>query len=376
MAAVTLVLIGSCAFAQSPDFDWDWRNQQIIGRNDPSLGNTSRLTETERGELIDAIVLRLQKPMSDAGYDDDRIREIASTTRVRFVDVGEAQPLLLATSMGLEGGCDALSNCPLWIFRRGSKGFVALLNDIAASYTLQSADGAPQLVLMRHVSQKESALMAYRFADRKLTPTACFKALWPAQSADNTQPSDPKLQPCDEQPKWERAPADLKTEAPPSPRQEEPPEPTPATEQSSPKTGEQPAAPEQQPASEKPAEATADQATPQPAPESKPEQPQATSEQPAAPSAEQGQPQAAPDQKAEQPQDSSQPPSSDKQAAPNAEQAQPPDSKAEPQPAAPEQQAPGDQQAAPNADHAPTAPDTKPDETYKPDSSTPNSQQN
>ena len=52
----------------------------------PASAIPRKLTEPERGALIDAIVLRLQKPMTDAGYDDDRIREIASTTRIRFVD--------------------------------------------------------------------------------------------------------------------------------------------------------------------------------------------------------------------------------------------------------------------------------------------------
>ena len=117
IAVLALVFLATFAVAQKPEFDWDWRNQEVIGREDASVGNTSRLTEPERSALIDAIVLRLQKPMGDAGYDDDRIREIATTTRIRFIDVGAGQPLIFTTSIGLEGGCDALGNCPLWAFR-------------------------------------------------------------------------------------------------------------------------------------------------------------------------------------------------------------------------------------------------------------------
>ena len=116
LAGLSLLLCVVPGFAQKSDFTWDWRNQEIIGRTDASIGNSSQVSEPERSALIDAIVLRLQKPMSDAGYDDDRIREIATTTRVRFVDMGENQSLLFATSLGLEGGCDALGNCPLWIY--------------------------------------------------------------------------------------------------------------------------------------------------------------------------------------------------------------------------------------------------------------------
>ena len=360
IVAVVLLLMGSCALAQNPDFVWDWRNQQIIGRNDPSLGNTSRLTEPERSELIDAVVLRLQKPMSDAGYDDDRIREIATTTRVRFVDVGEPHPLLVTTSMGLEGGCDSLGNCPLWVFRRSSDGFVSLLNAIAASYTMQSGESAPQLVLMRHVSQQESALMAYRFAEGKLTATACYKALWPPQSSDNTQPSDPKLVACDDQPKWEAAPADVKPGAPAEQsKQEAAPaaaESKPDVQSPEPKAGQQQPAPEQPAPGDKQAAPNPDQAQPQqPAPDSKPDQQQAAPEQPAP---------------------------SDKQAAPNPDQAQPqppaPESKPDQQQAAPEQPAPSDNQAAPNPDQTQpqqSAPESKPDDAPKPDSTQPNPQQ-
>ena len=67
IAVLALVFLATFAVAQKPEFDWDWRNQEVIGREDASVGNTSRLTEPERSALIDAIVLRLQKPMGDAG---------------------------------------------------------------------------------------------------------------------------------------------------------------------------------------------------------------------------------------------------------------------------------------------------------------------
>ena len=347
IAAVALLLMGSCAWAQNSDFTWDWRNQEVIGRNDPSIGNTSRLSEPERAELVDAIVLRLQKPMSDAGYDDGRIHEIATTTRVRFIDMGDVHPLLVTTSVGLEGGCDSLGNCPLWIFRRTSDGFVSLVDAIAASFTLQSADGAPLLVLMRHVSQKESALMAYRFADGKLTPTACYKALWPAKSADSIESSDPKLEACEEQPKWEKAPAELNSPASGEPKAEPaaPPESKPETaapaESSQTKPKQQQANPDQPAPSEQQAAPNPDQTqTQQPAPEAKPDQQQANPDQPAP---------------------------SDKQAAPNPDQTQTqqpaPEAKPNQQQATPDQPAPSDKQAAPNPDQTQTqqpAPEAKP----------------
>ena len=160
LVGIGLAVIAICAIALAADFEWNWRDQQTIGRTDPSLGNTSRLTEPERAALIDAIVLRLQKPMSERGYDDERIREIASTTRLRFVDLGGDKPLLFATSLGLEGGCDAMSNCPLWIFRHS-----------AGRLCLGARRGRLQLHHPAHQHQRflRSRGGAPRVADRRAT---------------------------------------------------------------------------------------------------------------------------------------------------------------------------------------------------------------
>lgn len=192
LVCIGLAAAALCCFAPAADFEWNWRDQQTIGRNDPSVGNTSRLTEPERTALIDAIVLRLQKPMSDAGYDADRIREIASTTRIRFVDVGADKPLLFATSLGLEGGCDALSNCPLWIFRHTDEGYVSVVDAVAASYTVQptSTNGFSDLLLARHDSPTETHLSLYTYADGKYSDTGCYMAKWPASKGDEIQEPD------------------------------------------------------------------------------------------------------------------------------------------------------------------------------------------
>ena len=84
--ALTVLLL--CTLALAADFTWDWHNQQVIGRDDPSVANTSKLKESDRTALIDAIAARLQKPMSERGYSDDRIREVASIARIRIVDLG------------------------------------------------------------------------------------------------------------------------------------------------------------------------------------------------------------------------------------------------------------------------------------------------
>jgi len=197
-----IAVITLCAVALAADFEWNWRKQEVIDRKDPSVGNTSKLTEPDRAALIDLMVQRLQKPMSERGYDDDRIREIASTTRVRFVDLGDGKPVVFATSLGLEGGCDALGNCPLWIFRHGDAGYVALLEGVGASYTLQpeSSDGLSDLVIMRHVSASESNLTLYRYGDGRYTDAGCYTANWPAPKEGEIQ--DPEISPCHaEQPK-------------------------------------------------------------------------------------------------------------------------------------------------------------------------------
>lgn len=365
LAALLLALLAAPAFAQKADFAWNWRDQEIIGHNDASLGNTSKLTEQERTALIDAIVLRLQKPMTDAGYDDDRIREIASTTRIRFVDFGGGKPLLLTTSLGMEGGCDAMGNCPLWIFRRSSGGFASLLDGVAASYTLQSPDG--DLVLMHHVSQKQSGLEVYRFEDGKLNNAGCYTANWPAPSDDPTQVSDPEIVACKEG-AAEPTPLtpEAKREAAPSPDAKQPlpdalqpgdakpvsPEQKPEPGQSNPTEPQaKPGTPETKPdASPSPDAKQALPDAPQPQPgDAKPDT--ADQKQQPAPGS-QAEPQPRPDTSDAKP--DAPPPSDSKQPAPDAP-AQP-DSKASPE-------------APPQSDSKPTAPDAPQTGDAKPDSS-------
>ena len=195
-AELALTLAALCTLALAADFDWNWRSQETIGRNDPSVGNTSKLTEGERFALINAIVVRLDKPMAERGYDNERIREIASTTRLRFVDVGEGKTLIFATSLGLEGGCDALANCPLWVFRRVDDGYVSVLDTVGASYTIQptSANGFSDLVIMRHESASESHLTLYSYDNGKYNEAGCYIAQWPGPKDGEIQ--DPDITPC------------------------------------------------------------------------------------------------------------------------------------------------------------------------------------
>jgi hypothetical protein len=197
IVGVWLAVVAACALAVGADFDWSWRSQEVIGRNDPSVGNTSKLTEPDRAALIAAIVLRLQKPMSDQGYSDDRIREVASTTRIRFIDLGgDGKALLFATSLGLEGGCDAHVNCPFWIFRHSEEGYVSLLDAVAASYTIQltSTNGFSDIVLARRNSASDSRLTLYNYADGKYVDAGCYAATWPP-AKDGETPS-PAIAPC------------------------------------------------------------------------------------------------------------------------------------------------------------------------------------
>ncbi len=197
-----------CAVALAGDLEWDWHNQEVISRNDPSLSTTSKLTEPERNQLLDAVIARLLKPLTDAGYGDDRIREIALTTRVRFVDLGDGKPVIMAESLGIEGGCDVLVNCPFWIFRHTKDGYVSLLDTVAASYTVQatSSDGYSDLVIARHTTPSETRLTVYKYADGRYSEAGCYTAIFaPAKEGEGI--TDPAISPCGaetkEQPKEE-----------------------------------------------------------------------------------------------------------------------------------------------------------------------------
>jgi len=193
-SALALLLV--CTVALAADFTWDWRNQDVIGRTDPSLSNSSKLSEAERNALLDAVIGRMLKSLADRGYDDERIREIALTTRLRFLDAGEGKPVIMATSLGLEGGCDGLANCPFWIFRHQGDSYVSLLDAVAASYTVQptSTEGWSDLVLARHVSPQESRLMLYKYAEGKYAEAGCYTATF-APPKQGEVP-EPEITPC------------------------------------------------------------------------------------------------------------------------------------------------------------------------------------
>ena len=375
LAGLLLALMATPLFAQTPDFSWSWQEQEVIGRNDASIGNTSKLTEPERAALLDAIVQRLQKPMSQAGYDEDRIREIASTTRVRFVDMGSGKPLVFATSLGMEGGCDPMGNCPVWIFRRTADGFVPLLDAIAASYTLQSTEGPRDLILMHHVSAKESGLQLFRLDDGKLELAGCYVALWPTRSDDPTQVSDPTYKPCDVGNSETAAPvaADTKPEAPAADTKQTAPDQTPEALPNSqepstkPDTEAKPDAPQVQP------ESKAD-AAPQP-PDAKPTSPDAP--QPPAGDAKQANPdqgQPASQENQAEPQTKPAAPDQAPPSAPDAPQssdqkpatADTPQPSSDQKPAAPDAPQSDAKQPAPDAEPTPLAPDTPPPSDQKP----------
>jgi hypothetical protein len=196
LARPALLIMLTSVLVLAADFTWEWRNQEAIARTAPSLNNTPNLTEAERAALLDVVVKRLQKPLSERGYDEDRIREIASTTRLRFLDLGEDKPAIMATSLGLEGGCDALVNCPFWIFRARKDGYVAILETVAASYTIQpsATGGYSDLVIARHITATENRLTLYKYQEEKYVDAGCYTATFPAPKDGEIQ--DPEIAPC------------------------------------------------------------------------------------------------------------------------------------------------------------------------------------
>jgi hypothetical protein len=186
-----------CAVVWAADFTWDWRNQDVIARTDPALNTTSQLTEPQRAELLNAVVALLDKPLAARGYDNDRIREIASTTRLRFVELGEGKPVILATSLGIEGGCDVLVNCPFWIFRQDKKGYVLMLQTVAATYTKQptASDGYSDLVIARRDTPSETRLTVYKYTDGKYSEAGCYTATF-APAAEGEGIANPAISPC------------------------------------------------------------------------------------------------------------------------------------------------------------------------------------
>jgi hypothetical protein len=86
---------------------------------------------------------------------------------------------------------------------------VSLLDTVAASYTRQptSTNGFTDIVMMHHVSAKESGLVLYQYGDGKYAEAGCYTALWPAAKREDDQDQDkddaganeiqdPEISPC------------------------------------------------------------------------------------------------------------------------------------------------------------------------------------
>jgi len=188
-------------FAQAADFQWDWSNQQVIDAFSPKVSVGSGLSDAERGALIDAIADHLQPAMLKEGYSDERIRDVASGTRFKLVDLnGDGQSEVLATPNSLEAGCDPKSICPLWILRRTAKGTYAFLLDAPAqTFTVQGTTtaGYADIVTQVHRSGFESELTVYRYAMGKYIASGCYTATWGEMDGENAKKFDaPRVEPC------------------------------------------------------------------------------------------------------------------------------------------------------------------------------------
>jgi len=183
------------------DFQWDWSNQQEIDSFSPKVSVGSGLSEDERAALIDSIADHLRPTMIGQGYSEERIRDVASSTRFKLVDLnGDGKPEVFATPNSLEAGCDPKSICPLWVLRPTVKGtFTFLLEAPAQTFTVQptSTGGYADIVLQVHGSGFESDLMVYRFAMGKYVASGCYTATWAEMDGENVKKFDsPRVEPC------------------------------------------------------------------------------------------------------------------------------------------------------------------------------------
>jgi hypothetical protein len=193
-----------CLFALAADFEWDWGNQQELTSYSPKLALGSGLSEADRTALIDAIAMQLKPPMAKEGYSDERIHDVASTTRYKLIDLnGDGKPEVFASPNTLEAGCDPKSICPLWILRRTPKGSYAFLLDVPAhTFTVQPTNtgGYADIVIQVHGSGFESELTVYRYAMGKYVPSGCYTATWAEMDGERVKKFDsPRVEPCNSQ---------------------------------------------------------------------------------------------------------------------------------------------------------------------------------
>ena len=178
------------------NFHWDWKESQEL-KADQSVRN-SKLAEQDRKEVAIAIADEIRPMMADVEIKSQaELKKKALDTRIALIDLnGDGIPEVVAQAMV---GCGATGNCPFWVFRKSKRGYDAILQGEAQTFTVQpsSTNGFRDIVLSTHGSYSSGGLTDYHYRDGVYKDVGCYGYEWTVLEGETIRElKEPRITPC------------------------------------------------------------------------------------------------------------------------------------------------------------------------------------
>jgi hypothetical protein len=208
--ALLLMLVASFVTAQNSTipraapshFRWSERQAHELDYN-RTIRNSTALTLVEKKSLIDLVVQTLKR--DDKDMTEDERFQLASETRIEFVDLnGDGRPEIIAQANGL-GPCGGTGNCIFWIFQLTPNGTSVLFDSTLAGETIYElvtvrpwrTNGFNDIVLASHSSATARNIVWLRYANGSYRPSACYYLSWIGDHGESLKIPDISSSPCE-----------------------------------------------------------------------------------------------------------------------------------------------------------------------------------
>jgi hypothetical protein len=185
-------------------FRWSQRQAHELDY-DRTIRKSTNLTSAEKKSLIDAIVQTLKREDDDVDMTARELIDLASETRVEFVDLrSDGQREVIAQANGL-GPCGGTGNCVFWIFQLTPGGAKVLLDTTLAGgvrFELLTVrpwmtNGFKDIVLASHSSATARNIWWFRSTNGKYRPSTCYYPSWIGDHGEFLKNPDISSEPCD-----------------------------------------------------------------------------------------------------------------------------------------------------------------------------------
>jgi hypothetical protein len=176
---------------QHPTFRWSLRQSHELpyGIN---LANSKEITDLEREAVVKHVEAEVRPWTSDLEiHSEQALRKLVLRMRVKLVDLdGYGVPELVLQAFGINEGCGAVGNCPVWILQKSHDVYTDLLDTPVSAELITLGPGRTSgfldITFAARDSASEKKLHLYRVRDGKYHMSACYDANWLSNS-DPTQ---------------------------------------------------------------------------------------------------------------------------------------------------------------------------------------------